>query len=117
MEWFIRRMRAARSRFQPGGRPIIAHGVSVGQVRSTTSSALRGRASEVVSPRVCSGMRENSARITDRPNSHEFGDRRASSVFCTSEALARPGRHSRCVTRKRHEKRPRRCRPCAGLGG
>ena len=48
---------------------------------------LRGRASKVVISRVCSRIRENLDRITDRPNSHEFGYRLDSSVFSTLEAL------------------------------
>lgn len=36
---------------------------------------------------VCSRIRENSDRITERPNSHEFGYGMRSSVFFILEAL------------------------------
>ena len=45
----------------------------------------------MVFPHVCSRIRENSDRITDRQNSHEFGYRLKFSVFCTLEALPRKG--------------------------
>ena len=63
-------------------------GCDNGRNRRFRFRASMARASKVVISSVCSRIRENSDRGTDRPNSHEFGYRLDSSVFSTLEALA-----------------------------